>query len=118
MVPVGLRRDPQGRDLPENPPQLLGSSAIAIQPLASTCGVTNLAALLGGMGAATVQMQIRVETSGEISQVRLLQSTGNSAVDDLVGCVVKQQLRLQPASSAGVPQLTDAYILDARVQFF
>ena len=118
MVPVGLRPDPRGRDVPETPPQLLGSHAIAIQPLASSCGFTNLAALLGGMGAVTVQMQIRVEPTGEISHVRLLQGTGNSDVDDLVGCVVKQRLRLQPASSAGVPQLTDAFILDARIQFF
>jgi hypothetical protein len=35
----------------------------------------------------------------------------------LVSCVVRQRLRLQPASSAGVPQLTDAFILDARVEF-
>jgi outer membrane biosynthesis protein TonB len=64
-----------------------------------------------------VQLQIRVEPSGEISHVNLVQGTGNSAVDDLVSCVVRQRLRLQPASSAGVPQLTDAFILDARVEF-
>jgi hypothetical protein len=58
-----------------------------------------------------------VEPSGEISHVNLVQGTGNSAVDDLVSCVVRQRLRLQPASSAGVPQLTDAFILDARVEF-
>jgi hypothetical protein len=118
VVPVGLRLDPSGRDIPDTAPQLLGSSAIDIQPLASGCGFANLEAILAGMTTATVQMQIRVETSGDISNVRLLQSTGRSAVDDLVSCVVRQRLRLQPASSAGVPQLTDAYILDARIQFF
>ncbi len=118
VVPVGLRLDPNGRDIPDTAPQLLGSAAIAMQPLASSCGFANLDALLAGLTTTSVQMQVRVETSGDISNVRLLQSTGSRAVDDLVSCVVRQRLRLQPASSAGVPQLTDAYILDARIQFF
>ncbi|WOD37879.1 hypothetical protein [Nodosilinea sp. E11] len=117
VVPVGLQLDPNGRDIPETAPQLLGASAIAMQPLASSCGFANLDALLAGMVATSVQMQIRVEPSGEISNVRLLQGTGSSAVDDLVSCVVRQRLLLQPASSAGVPQLTDAFILEARIQF-
>lgn len=117
VVPVGLRLDPNGRDIPETAPQLLNTSAIAMRPLASSCGFANLDALLAGISAASVQMQIRVEPSGEISNVRLVQGTGNGAVDDLVACVVRQRLRLQPASSAGVPQLTDAFILDARIQF-
>ncbi|MBD2111011.1 MULTISPECIES: hypothetical protein [Cyanophyceae] len=117
VVPVGLRLDPNGRDIPETAPQLLNTSAIAMRPLASSCGFANLDALLAGVPAASVQMQIRVEPSGEISNVRLLQGTGSSAVDDLVGCVVRQRLRLQPASSAGVSQLTDAFILDAQIQF-
>lgn len=118
VVPVGLRLDPNGRDIPDTAPQLLGSAAIAMQPLASSCGFANLDALLAGVTATSVQMQVRVETSGDISDARLLQSTGSSAVDDLVSCVVRQRLRLQPASSAGVPQITDAYILEARIQFF
>ncbi len=118
VVPIGLRLDPNGRDIPETAPQLLNTSAIAMRPLASSCGFANLDALLAGISAASVQMQIRVEPSGEISNVRLVQGTGSSAVDDLVACVVRQRLRLQPASSAGVPQLTDAFILDARIQFF
>ena len=118
VVPVGLRLDPNGRDIPDTAPQLLGSAAIDMRPLASSCGVANLDALLAGVSATSVQLQVRVETSGDISSARLLQSTGSSAVDDLVSCVVRQRLRLQPASSAGVPQLTDAYILDARIQFF
>jgi hypothetical protein len=118
VVPLGLRLDPNGRDIPETPPQLMGNPAIAFQPLASSCGVGNLEALLTGMVATSVQMQLQVETNGQISNVRLLQSTGSSAVDNLVSCVVKQRLQLQPASSAGVPQLTDAYILTARIQFF
>ncbi|MGB3135255.1 MAG: hypothetical protein WBB18_00500 [Nodosilinea sp.] len=118
VVPVGIRLNPNGRDIPDAAPQLLGTAAIDLQPLASGCGFANLEALLSGAVATSVQMQIRVETSGEISDVRLLQGTGSDAVDSLVGCVVKQRLRLQPASSAGVPQLTDAFILDARIQFF
>ncbi|MEA5449803.1 hypothetical protein VB780_14565 [Leptolyngbya sp. CCNP1308] len=117
VVPVGLRLDPNGRDIPETAPQLLDTSAIAMRPLASSCGFANLDALLAGISASSVQMQIRVEPSGEISNVRLVQGTGSSAVDDLVSCVVRQRLRLQPASSAGVAQLTDAFILEARVQF-
>ncbi|MBW4460884.1 MAG: TonB C-terminal domain-containing protein [Nodosilinea sp. WJT8-NPBG4] len=117
VVPVGIRLDPNGRDIPETAPQLLNTSAIAMRPLASSCGFANLDALLAGVPAASVQMQIRVEPSGEISNVRLLQGTGSSAVDDLVSCVVRQRLRLQPASSAGVSQLTDAFILDAQIQF-
>ncbi|MEP0904148.1 TonB C-terminal domain-containing protein [Leptolyngbya subtilissima ST-M1] len=116
-MPIGIRLDPNGRDIPETAPQLLNTSAIAMQPLASSCGFANLDALLVGVPAASVQMQIRVEPSGEISNVRLLQGTGSSAVDDLVSCVVRQRLRLQPASSAGVSQLTDAFILDAQIQF-
>lgn len=117
MVPVGIRLNPNGRDIPDSPPQLLGATAIDIQPLASGCGFANLEALLAGMVATSVQLQLLVEPSGEISQVRPLQGTGNGAVDDLVSCVVRQRLQLQPASSAGVPQLTDAFILDARIQF-
>ncbi|HSM80747.1 MAG TPA: energy transducer TonB [Nodosilinea sp.] len=117
VVPVGIRLNPQGRDIPELAPQLLGSAAIELQPLASGCGLANLDALLAGMVATTVEMQVRVEPSGDISDARVLQSTGNSAVDDLVSCVVKRRLRLQPATSAGVPQLTDAFILEARLQF-
>lgn len=118
VVPVGLRLDPNGRDIPETAPQLLNTSAIAMRPLASGCGFANLDALLAGISATSVQMQVRVEPSGEISNVRLVQGTGSSAVDDLVSCVVQQRLRLQPASSAGVAQLTDAFILEARIQFF
>ncbi len=117
VVPVDIRLNPSGRDIPETPPQLLGSVGIEVRPLASGCGFANLDALLAGFTSASVQMQIRVEPSGDISDVRLLQGTGNSAVDDLVGCVVRQRLKLQPATSAGVPQLTDAFILDAQVQF-
>ncbi|WP_026072778.1 hypothetical protein [Nodosilinea nodulosa] len=117
VVPVGIRLNPSGRDIPETAPQLLGATAIDVQPLASGCGFANLDALLTGMVATSVQLQIRVEPSGEISQVRSLQGTGSGAVDDLVSCVVRQRLRLQPATSAGVPQLTDAFILDARIQF-
>jgi hypothetical protein len=115
---VGLRLDPNGRDIPETAPQLLNTSAIDVRPLASGCGFANLDALLVGIAATSVQMQVRVEPSGEISNVRLVQGTGSSAVDDLVSCVVRQRLRLQPASSAGVAQLTDAFILEARIQFF
>jgi hypothetical protein len=118
LVPVSLRLNPSGRDIPDVPPQLLGATAIELRPLVSGCGLGNLDALLAGMVSTTVQMQIRVETSGDISAARLLQSTGSAAVDDLVGCVVRQRLRLQPATTAGVPQLTDAFILDARIQFF
>jgi hypothetical protein len=114
---VGLRLNPRGRDIPETPPQLLGAATIALRPLAAGCGFANLEALLSGLVSTTVQMQLRVESSGAISDVQLLQGTGNPAVDDLVRCVVQQRLQLQPASSAGVPQLTDAYILDARVEF-
>jgi hypothetical protein len=114
---VGIRLNPSGRDIPENGPQLLSMTAIEVRPLVSGCGFANLDALLAGITSASVQMQIRVEANGDISDVRLLQSTGSGAVDDLVGCVVKQRLKLQPASSAGVPQLTDAYILDAQIQF-
>ena len=117
VVPVGIRLNPSGRDIPETAPQLLGATAIDMQPLASGCGFANLDALLTGMVATSVQLQIRVETSGEISQVRPLQGSGSGAVDDLVSCVVRQRLRLQPASSAGVAQLTDAFILEARIQF-
>ncbi|WP_052050288.1 hypothetical protein [Leptolyngbya sp. KIOST-1] len=117
VVPLGIRLNPSGRDIPETAPQLLGAAAIELQPLASACGFANLEALLTGIVATSVQLQIRVETSGEITQVRPLQGTGSSAVDDLVGCVIRQRLRLQPASSAGVAQLTDAFILDARIQF-
>ena len=117
VVPVGIRLNPNGRDIPDTAPQLLGVTAIEMQPLASGCGFTNLEALLSGIVATSVQLQIRVEPSGDISQVRPLQGTGNSAVDDLVSCVVRQRLQLQPASSAGVPQLTDAFILDAQIQF-
>ncbi|MBE9114232.1 hypothetical protein IQ273_33270, partial [Nodosilinea sp. LEGE 07298] len=117
VVPVGIRLNPNGRDIPDVAPQLLGATAIDMQPLASGCGFANLEALLTGMVATSVQLQIRVEPSGEITQVRPLQGTGNGAVDDLVSCVVRQRLQLQPASSAGIPQLTDAFILDARIQF-
>ncbi len=117
VVPVGIRLAPYGTDVPDQAPQLLGAKAIAVQPLASVCGIANLDALMAGQVSTSVQLQIRVEPSGEISQVNLVQGTGNSAVDDLVSCVVRQRLRLQPASSAGVPQLTDAFILDARVEF-
>jgi hypothetical protein len=117
VVPLGIRLDPSGRDIPDQAPQLLGAPAIAVQPLASGCGFANLDALMAGRISTSVQLQIRVEPSGEISHVNLVQGTGNSAVDDLVSCVVRQRLRLQPASSAGVPQLTDAFILDARVEF-
>ncbi|MGB3311442.1 MAG: hypothetical protein WA939_15840 [Nodosilinea sp.] len=117
VVPVGIRLNPNGRDIPDVAPQLLGATAIDMQPLASGCGFANLEALLVGVVDTSVQLQIRVEPSGEISQVRPLQGSGNGAVDDLVSCVVRQRLQLQPASSAGVPQLTDAFILDAQIQF-
>jgi hypothetical protein len=117
VVPVGIRLAPYGTDIPDQAPQLLGVNAIAVQPLASVCGFANLDALVAGQVSTSVQLQIRVEPSGEISHVNLVQGTGNSAVDDLVSCVVRQRLRLQPASSAGVPQLTDAFILDIRVEF-
>lgn len=115
-MPLAIRRDPNGRDLPDTLPQLESSSAIWIEPFLSGCGVGNLAALAGGRTGATVQMRLTVETNGQISAVTVLQGSGDPAFDQLAACMVQRGLRLQPASSDGVNQPTDAVILEAQIQ--
>jgi outer membrane biosynthesis protein TonB len=69
------------------------------------------------VSATTVQLQILVETDGTITQTQAVTSSGNDAVDRLVGCLVQERLRLIPASSGGAPHRTDAFLLETRIRF-
>lgn len=99
------------------PPRLLNQDSIGVQPWLSLCGLANLGAIASPGTRATVVLQLQVEASGEISLARVAQSSGNSAVDNLVVCMVQRQLRLEPARVAGEPFITDAYLLTVGVEF-
>jgi len=88
---------------------------IALEPLPTECNAADLSRL-GAASQGTVKLRIRVETSGRISHTTVVQSSGNPALDDVVGCVVRYRLYLEPATVDGTPQLTDAYILETQVQ--
>ncbi len=117
LTPLGIQPAAYGRDFPDTPPQLLSHTSLSVQPWLSVCGWQNPAAMVSSGLNATVQLQLHVQPSGEISFARVARSSGNPAVDDLVSCVVQRQLRLQPAILAGEPFFTDAYLLETQVQF-
>lgn len=90
---------------------------MGVQPWLSLCGLANLAAIASPGLVARVKLQLQVQPDGRISQATVVEGTGNSSLDHLVSCVVQNQLRLQPATTGGTPQLTDAYILETQVRF-
>lgn len=119
LLATGIRQNPQGRDIPEVAPQLTSNSTITVQPLPPQCSFPNLGVLFETVPTAAVQLQILVEPSGRIARATVLPGygSGSEAVDRLVSCLVQERLQLVPASSAGAPQLTDAFILETRVRF-
>jgi hypothetical protein len=96
---------------------LSGNNTLMVQPLPPRCSIPNVDALITTGPAATVQLQILVEPDGRISWAQPVNSSGNSAVDNLVSCVVQERLQLIPASSAGAPIRTDAFILESQIRF-
>ena len=117
LSPVGLYAAAFGTDFPDTPPKLLDNTSLNLQPWLATCGWQNLGAIASPGLTARVQLQLQVQPDGTVSQATVLEGTGNTALDNLVSCVVQHQLRLQPATTAGSPQLTDAFILDTQVRF-
>ncbi|HIK43941.1 MAG TPA: hypothetical protein IGR64_03535 [Leptolyngbyaceae cyanobacterium M65_K2018_010] len=117
LVPRGIQPAPYGRDLPDVPPRLVSNASISVQPWLSVCGVENLAAIASAGVKATVQLQLHVQPNGAISFVQVVQGTGNPALDQLIRCIVPQQVQLEPAMLAGEPYFTDAYLLDIQVLF-
>ncbi|TVP71240.1 MAG: energy transducer TonB [Leptolyngbya sp. LCM1.Bin17] len=106
-------QEQQARDIPDSPPRLTGTTRISLDPLPAACQAA------GGSSALTsgqVNLRIRVEASGEISYTTVVQSSGNPALDDLVSCVVRQALQVQPASVDGTPLPSTDYVLETRVQ--
>jgi hypothetical protein len=81
--------------------------------------VANLSALIATAPAATVQLAIMVEADGRISSASVVPGygSGTAAVDDLVSCLVRQRLTLNPAYSGGAPIKSDAFIVETRLAF-
>ncbi len=117
LSPVGLYAAAFGTDFPDTPPKLLDNTSLNLQPWLATCGWQNLGAIASPGLTARVQLQLQVQPDGTVAQATVVEGTGNSALDNLVSCVVQHQLRLEPATTAGIPQLTDAFILDTQVSF-
>lgn len=111
LTPVSIQANPQGRDLPDNLPRI-SQRSIPIQPLLSGCGWAQAPAI-----AATLTFGITVEATGEISQAEVLQGTSRPEINNLVSCLVRSGLRLEPAISAGVAHPTDAAILQVQAKF-
>jgi len=117
LSPMGLYAAAFGTDFPDTPPKLLDNTSLSLQPWLATCGWQNLGAIASPGLTARLKLQLQVQPDGTVAQARVLEGTGNSALDNLVSCVVQHQLRLEPATTAGTPQLTDAFILDTQVSF-
>jgi hypothetical protein len=114
---MGVQPASFGRDFPEVAPRLLSNASISVQPWLSVCGLANVGAIASPGLSARVQLHLHVQPSGEISLAQVVQGSGNPAVDNLVSCMVQRELRLSPAMVAGEPFFTDAYVLEAQVQF-
>jgi hypothetical protein len=117
---VGISQVQGGRDFAEEPPKLKGGSqSVALFPMASICGVSNPTAVLSSFQNTSIQVRIQVETSGVISNAWIddNQGSGNPALDALVMCTLRNQVRLEPATSGGQPHLTNSYILETQLQF-
>lgn len=114
---LGLYAASFGTDFPDTPPRLLDNTRLSLQPWLATCGWENFGAIASPGLTARVKLQLQVQPDGSVAQARVLEGTGNNTLDNLVSCVVQRQLRLQPATTAGTPQLTDAFILDTQVSF-
>ncbi|NJL49589.1 MAG: hypothetical protein HC929_21855 [Leptolyngbyaceae cyanobacterium SM2_5_2] len=67
LTPLGIQPAAYGRDFPDTPPQLLSNASLSVQPWLSVCGWQNPGALVSPGLSATVQLQIYVQPSGEIS---------------------------------------------------
>lgn len=112
LIPLGIQADSQGRDLPDNQPQIT-QNRLPVQPLLAGCGWAQPPSL----APTALTLQLTVEADGRISQTTVLQGTGQPAVDKLVQCLVETGLRLRPATSGGAPRPTDASILQIMAQF-
>ncbi len=106
-------QEQQARDIPDSPPRLTGTTRISLDPLPAGCQAAgDSSALTSGQ----VNLRIRVEASGEISYTTVVQSSGNPALDELVSCVVRQALQVEPASVGGTPLPSTDYVLETQVQ--
>ena len=112
LVPIAISPDRAGRDLPDTLPEFV-ANAVWIQPLLLGCGWSQWPRLR----TVSVQMRLTVEIDGRISQTEILEGSGDSAVDQLMQCLVKQGLQLRPAVTAGAAQPTDAAILEVQARF-
>lgn len=117
LLAVGLMASSFGTDFPDRPPQLLDRQPLVMQPWLSVCGLKNLGAIASPGLVAKVNLQVQVQPDGKVSRATVVDGTGDTALDQLVSCMVEQQVRLQPATTAGTPQLTDAYILQTQLRF-
>ncbi|XGB44147.1 MAG: hypothetical protein LVS60_05235 [Nodosilinea sp. LVE1205-7] len=117
LLTIGLAAASFGTDFPDRPPQLLDRRPLVVQPWLSICGLQNLGAIASPGLVAQVKLQLQVQPDGRVSRATVVEGTGSASLDHLVSCMVEGQLRLQPAITAGTPQLTDAYILETQVRF-
>ena len=119
QLTASIRLNPNGRDIPETPPRIQGSNTLALQPLPPACSTANLSALTPGLVNATIQLEVLVEADGRVSAANVISggSSGNTAVDSLASCLVRERLSLIPAYSGGQPIRSDAFILEARISF-
>ena len=64
---------------------------------------------------ATVAMRVTVALDGRVSETPIRQSSGSTEYDNLASCLVKQNLRFTPASTAGIATPSDNLVVSITV---
>jgi hypothetical protein len=107
------------RDNPDVPPQVLSDNPISVNPLPAQCLREQFSTLQMVGTTMTVALDVLVETDGRIVPRGVLsgRGSGNPAVDNLVICLAREQLRLRPAYWEGAPIKTDAFIVEMQISF-
>lgn len=104
-----LRPLPAGRDLPDQLPELSARwTTVYLSFEQEPCLASQDWAALGSV---TVGLNLTVEADGRISQIRLLQSSGDPAYDTAMICAVERlNPILEPALTRGEPIASDVLL--------
>lgn len=107
---------PNGRDLPDVPPQL--PSEWQARSLTTTTAAGCISAdAIAALRSLTVGLRLTVETDGQISDIQVWEPSADPAFDQAVVCWLQKatDLRLIPATVAGEAIATDMALLTIRL---
>lgn len=114
LTPGGI--PPNEADIPNQFPTLLDPSPrrIGLAPGTAICTLTNLGVITQySQSELTVALRLTVEANGQVSAVRVFETSESLAFDEFARCLVQEQnLQFNPAQDGGQPVPTTMMILN------